>query len=352
MYSHPISLLPAGAWRSYLGGSLIARLHGEEREDSHFPEEWILSTVTARNPGREDVVEGLSATPEGASLKEIIAAHPEKALGTAHAAAFGPTPGVLVKLLDAAERLAVQVHPTREKAMELFGSPFGKTECWHIIDTRVIGGEEPCVYLGFKPGVTREKWVALFEKQDVEGMLDCLHRFPVKKGDTFLICGGQPHAIGTGCLMIEIQEPTDYTIKVQRVTSAGKLPDEACHQGLGFEKMFDCFDYGGLSREETLKRWHIPPVTQVREGCTQTQLVGYAHTPMFAMDTLEVKGRCRKEASDTFSGLYVLEGEGVLDGISVGPGDQFFLPAACLPFTLESEGGMKLLHMRGPKANL
>ena len=172
----------------------------------------------------------------------------------------------------------------------------------------------------------------------------------VKKGDTFLICGGQPHAIGTGCLMIEIQEPTDYTIKVQRVTSAGKLPDEACHQGLGFEKMFDCFDYGGLSREETLKRWYIPPTAQKREGYVQTQLVGYGDTPMFAMELLETAESFRFTPEGTFSGLYVLEGEGTLDGKKVRPGDQFFLPAACLPFDVKSETPLKLLHIHGPKA--
>ena len=54
----PIKLLPASAWRSYLGGKMIAELHGKTAEDDHFPEEWIISTVTARNVGREHIVEG------------------------------------------------------------------------------------------------------------------------------------------------------------------------------------------------------------------------------------------------------------------------------------------------------
>ena len=76
-----------------------------------------------------------------------------------------------------------------------------------------LNGEKPCIYLGFKRGVTRERWKELFDKQDLDGMLDSLERFDVKAGDTILIEGGMPHAIGAGCFLVEIQEPTDFTIR-------------------------------------------------------------------------------------------------------------------------------------------
>ncbi|MBR4887904.1 MAG: class I mannose-6-phosphate isomerase, partial [Clostridia bacterium] len=288
----PIFLKPAYAWRTYMGGKLIARLHGEEAEDSHFPEEWLLSVVRAANAGREEIVEGLSETADGRYLKDLIESDPAGMLGERHAARWGEATGVLAKILDAAERLGVQVHPTREKAQALFHSPFGKTESWYIIDTRTIDGEESCIYLGFKEGITREHWEELFHRQDVAGMLDCLHRFPVKKGDVFLVTGGTPHAIGRGCLLVEIQEPTDYTINTERYSLSGvERSDSTMHRGLGFEKMFECFDYLGRSMEET-DRDHRVVRTVLEEDAahTLTELVGYRQTPMFCLQELQVRG--------------------------------------------------------------
>ncbi len=347
----PIKLLPATAYRSYLGGKMIAELHGETAEDSHFPEEWIISTVRARNIGREHIVEGLSMTPDGVSLKELIEKDPNSMLGEAHINRHGETLGVLLKLLDSAQRLAVQVHPSVEKAHELFNSQFGKTECWHIIATREINGEKPCLYLGFKEGVTREHWIEMFDTQNVEGMLDCLHKFDVEIGDTFLIMGGQPHAIGAGCFLVEIQEPTDYTIRTERYSSTGKVPDVACHQGIGFEKMFDCFDYNGLSKEETFKKWHIDPKVTKAQGATVAELVGYDDTPMFKMEMIEVSDQYTVQPSEAFSGLYMLKNGGTLNGEKVVQGDQFFVPADCEPFDITPNNGqiLKVLRVYGPE---
>lgn len=337
----PIKLDRASAWRTYTGGSLIARLHGEVRADDNFPEEWIMSTVCARNSGREHIVEGLSmVSGSETSLKDIIHQNPVAALGEQHLSRFGESLGVLVKLLDSAERLTIQVHPTREKARELFDSAFGKTECWHIIDSREIEGEKPCIYFGFKEGVTREKWKQVFDEQDIPAMLDCLHKFEVKTGDTFLIEGGIPHAIGAGCFLVEIQEPTDYTIRTERVTPKGlAVADFMCHQGLGFEKMFDCFEYDGCSKEALMARQGLK-----KRGRT---VVGYEDTEMFALEMIELDGGEVFSGGDSFSGIYVLEGSGTLDGEPIRACDQFFIPAACESFELC--GKMKVLRFYGPK---
>ncbi len=338
----PVKLARAGAWRTYTGGSLIEALHGNPgTPDSSFPEEWMMSVVAARNSGREHIVEGLSMV-EGTdvSLQALVESNPIDCLGKAHVNKHGATLGVLVKLLDSAERLTVQVHPTRERAMELFSSPFGKTECWHIIGKREIDGVKPCIYFGFKPGITKEKWQDIFMRQDIPAMLDCLHSFEVEVGDTFLIEGGIPHAIGAGCFLVEIQEPTDLTIRTERVTPSGLLvADSMCHQGLGFERMFDCFDYTGYTAEETCKRWKIP-----RHEHT---LVGYGNTPMFQLDELKINGQEIVCAEGKFSGLYVLEGEGYVNGEKVFAGAQFFIPAVCGPFTIE--GNMRVIRYFGPE---
>ena len=336
----PIKLTRAAAWRTYTGGKLIEALHGNENAaDSNFPEEWIMSAVCARNSGREHIVEGINGIcRKKMTFAQLIEKYPVEALGEKHVKKFGNNIGVLVKLIDSAERLTVQVHPTVEKAKELFNSQFGKTECWHIIGGRDTG-EKPCIYFGFKEGITREYWKELFDRQDIEKMLDCLHKFYVKEGETFLIEGGIPHAIGANCFLVEVQEPTDYTIRTEKVTPQGlEVSDFMCHQGLGFDKMFDCFTYEGFSEEETRKRWCIEPKGD--------SIIDYSSTEKFALDKKKINGKISIDAGGVFSGIYILNGEGALNGQKIKKGDQFFISAGCKPF--EIEGILEYIRFYGP----
>lgn len=345
------------AWRTYLGGSGLDALHGRpDGGDGHFPEEWILSTVAARNAGREQYAEEGMGHLRGSdvTLKAVLEADPEGYLGAGHTDA---SLGVLVKLIDSAERLTLQVHPDKEAAMRLFGSPYGKTECWHILSGHPVDGEEPCIYLGFKPEVTRAAWEELFARQDIPGMLAAMQKYPVRPGDTVLIEGGMPHAIGAGCFLVEIQEPTDFTIRVERTTPSGfAVADFMCHQGLGFEKMFDCFHYAPMSREEIHDRWFIPPRELCRTaGGSLTRLIGYESTPLFCLDEIRVQGEFSLPGGAGFSGLYVLEGSGRLSAsghtLTLGKTDQLFVPCGTGSFTLAADEGrpLRVLHFRGPQ---
>lgn len=338
----PIKLKMATAWRTYIGGSKIRQLHGETNaKDDNFPEEWIMSTVSARNSGREHIVEGISyLQEENITLAELIEGNPIDTLGKKHYEKYGAKLGVLVKLIDSAERLTVQVHPTRKKAIELFNSQFGKTECWHIVDGRVIDGDEPCIYFGFKEGITRDYWKKCFDEQNIDAMLGCLHKVKVKKGDTFLIEGGIPHAIGSGCFLVEIQEPTDYTVRTERVTPAGlQISDFMCHQGLGFDKMFDCFEYEGYTMEQIQDRWNIK-----RNGDT---IIDKTSTDMFGLKMKDVAQKEYIDCDGRFSGIYILDGEGTLNGQAVKKGDQFFIPAICEGFFVD--GKMTYIQYYGPQ---
>lgn len=321
-----------------------------------------MSVVAARNVGREDIKdEGMSHLyGTTLTLKELLEQNPAACLGAAHAASCGASPGVLVKLIDSAERLTLQVHPDRQKAMELFQSPFGKTECWHILGGQKLQGEPPCIYLGFRPGITREYWKQLFDTQDIPGMLNAMQRFDVTPGDTILIEGGMPHAIGAGCFLTEIQEPTDYTIRVERTTPSGFAVDDfLCHQGLGFERMFDAFHYDSGSREEIRKRYFIQPeVLLETEGGKITTLIGYSSTPLFRLDEIQVSQSLTIPDGGCFSGLYVLEGKGRLiagdTSLSLETTAQFFVPAGVGSFTIQANLGhpLRILHFFGARHNL
>lgn len=344
------------AWRTYLGGLQLDRLHGKETgEDGHFPEEWILSTVAARNAGREQYPEEGMSHLKGTdtTLKEVLESDPAGYLGAGHTDA---SLGVLTKLIDSAERLTLQVHPDKPTALRLFHSPYGKTECWHILDGHPVNGEQPCIYYGFKENVTREAWETLFHTQDIPGMLDAMQKFPVHPGDTILIEGGMPHAIGAGCFLVEIQEPTDYTIRVERTTPSGfAVADSMCHQGLGFEKMFECFHYEPLTREAIRKKGFVEPQPVLSQpGGSITTLVGWQRTPLFRLDEVLVSGQLVVPAEENcFSGLYVLEGNGTLSvngrSMALHKTDQIFVPAGTGTFTLCAEAPLRVLHFFGPK---
>ncbi|HBF37912.1 MAG TPA: mannose-6-phosphate isomerase [Firmicutes bacterium] len=363
-YSHqPLLLSNNRVWRTYFGGKKIEEWQGlSDPKDGELPEEWIASTIKARNTGREHLVnEGLSKVvlEEGTEifLKELIESNPEAFLGTAHVEKYGCNTGVLVKILDSSSRLSIQVHPDVDFAQKFFNSKFGKTEAWYVLGGRTINGEPPFLLFGFKPGITKQKWHDLFMKQDIQGMMDSLHRIPLESGSIFLIEGGLPHAIGSGCLLVEIQEPTDYTIRVERTTPEGKtIPDAMCHQGIGFEKIFDCFHYEGLSLQETLNRWRISPVSLERNPDYQvTRLIGPENTKKFSLHRILIRKTMQFRNNDgIFSILIVTSGSGKIiyhdRVLNIHQASLLFLPAELTEFSIESYPGpqLELIHCLPP----
>ena len=344
----PLKLLPTRVWRTYTGGRLIDEWHGYENpEDSEYPEEWVASLVTSRRPDLDAKTdEGLSQLQHGGRrvyLKDLVSRNLEAFLGKRHYEEFGPAAGVLVKVLDSAERLAIQVHPDKPLARRLFDSDYGKTEAWYIIGGRTIGSEPPYVLLGFKPGITREDWERLFEAQDIPKMVDALHKVYVKPGDVYLVEGGVPHAVGPGCFIIEIQEPTDYTIRTERRTPGGlDLPDGLIHQGLGFERMFDCFHYQGFERSELLAKYRLAAAASEAKGDFRETLISRKQTPAFSMDRLVVSSRLPIDTDQSFSSLIVVSGRGMLHygggSVDISQGDQLFIPNGVRGLECENTG--------------
>ena len=223
---------------------------------------------------------------------------------------------LLFKLLDADERLVIQVHPTVEFAKAHFGSPYGKTECWYML------GDGGYVYIGFKPGVTKQLMQELFDKQDVDGMLGIMHRFDVKKGDFIFVAGGVPHAIGKGCFMAELQEPTDLMVIPERVTPSGiELAETKLHGGLGFDKMFDCFNFEGNSREETYNKYFVKPAP-INDNVKI--IADEKITDKFRL--YEVTSQDKFDYTmDSYGIVLVTEGKGSINDIPVKTGDRLFV---------------------------
>jgi mannose-6-phosphate isomerase len=191
----------------YRGAGRISQLRGDPTVPADRPEDWIASTTS--RAGRAN--DGMTRLADGSLLAEVIAADPVAWLGTEHVARYGADTGLLVKLLDAGQRLPVHVHPDRKFAAEHLASPYGKTEAWIVLEAR----PSAVVHLGFNRDVAADELGGWVRDQDVASMLRATNRVPVTAGDTLLCPAGMPHAIGDGILLVELQEPTDWSVLLE-----------------------------------------------------------------------------------------------------------------------------------------
>ncbi|MBL3687843.1 phosphoheptose isomerase [Leucobacter zeae] len=234
----PILLPPNPVQHFYRGGDRIAALRGIEQRTDHQPEEWLGSTVARFGDG----VAGLAVDERGAILRDLIAADPEGWTGGPGRDASDT--GMLVKLLDARQRLPVHVHPSRGFAATHLDCPYGKTEAWYVLDSTGDGA----VYLGWREAVDREELDRRRDAQDSEWLLDRMNRIPVEPGTGVLCPAGTVHAIGEGVFVAEIQEPTDFSILLEwSVTTSTR---EESHLDLGFDAVMPAVSLEALAPRE------------------------------------------------------------------------------------------------------
>jgi mannose-6-phosphate isomerase len=329
----PVKLGPNQFPRFYRGGPAIAALRGSGPSGDHLPEDWVGSTTAAFGA---DAALGPSRLPDGRLLRDALAADPEGFLGPAHAAAFGPDPALLVKLLDAGQRLPVHCHPDRAFARRHLACPYGKTEAWVIAG---VPGRNGVVHLGFRsavPAVTVAGWVAA---QDAGAMLAAMNALPVVPGDAVLVPAGVPHAVGEGVFLVELQEPTDFSVLLEWDGFA--LDGEADgHLGLGFDLALQCLDRSGWGRERLLELRG----QRARGGSSRSDrlelarpgvepLLPEAADPFFRAERVQ-PGFAAAEAAlePSFAILVVLGGQGRLDTGAGGPVDLARGDTVLVPF--------------------
>jgi mannose-6-phosphate isomerase len=193
----------------YRGAGRIGRLRGDPAVPAERPEDWLASTTARFGRGTNGRgTDGMTRLADGTLLADLIAGDPVGWLGREHVARYGPDPALLVKLLDAGQRLPLHVHPDRGFAAEHLASPYGKTEAWIVLEA----APDAAVHLGFSRDVTAAELAGWVDGQDVSSMLAATNRVPVTAGDTLLCPAGTPHAIGEGILLVELQEPSDWSV--------------------------------------------------------------------------------------------------------------------------------------------
>jgi mannose-6-phosphate isomerase len=300
-----VEALPANQPETfYRGAGRIAEFrNGPALPDR--PEDWVGS-VTSRF-GRAP--SGLSTLTDGRVLAEAIAADPRWWLGPDRV-----DTGVLVKLLDAGQRLPLHVHPDRRFATAHLASPYGKTEAWVIVAAR----PDAYVHLGFDRDVPAAELAGWVAGQQTERMLAATNKIPVAAGDAILCPAGVPHAIGDGILLVEIQEPTDFSVLLEY--EGFGLADG--HLGLGYDLALECVDRNA---------WTPARIQTLRGGAGR--LLPEAADEFFSARRLH--------GGDTvaqgFSVLVAVAGAGRLGDQPIRRGDTLLVPYAAGPLPLEGQ---------------
>jgi mannose-6-phosphate isomerase class I len=273
---------------------------------------------------------------DGPTLDEVLRGDPVL-LGSE--ARLGST-ALLVKLVDAADDLSVQIHPTDDDPL-LGADESGKPEAWYIIDADPGAG----LYLGFRGGVSRRD---IEQAIDEEGPVDQLMTFvPVSAGDVFLIEPGTPHAIGQGVLLLEPQRVSPgkrgltyrYWDWNRRYDASGGLDPDGQPRTLHRERALDVTRWEGPREGELLDRICRRAGPAATRGAARLELLvgerGLMQSAIFSVQRLTGSGELVLPSADGLRSLTVLEGS-----VTLRDGDHRFEMAAgqtaALPACLDS----------------
>lgn len=293
--------------KDYLwGGRRLAEEYGIQYDRDILAEAWVLS---CHPDGPSAIVNGPNA---GKTLAQYIQDNGSRVLG-AHCCRFRDFP-ILVKFIDAAQNLSVQVHPGNRYALAQ-EHQYGKTEMWYVMDA----APNSFLYYGFKREVSREEFARRIQE---DTLLEVLNAVPVQKGDVLFIQAGTIHAIGAGILIAEIQQNSNVTYRV--------------------------YDYGRVGKDGKKRDLHIEKALAVtnrvpilRSGRSYPHV---ADCDYFTVDRLNLDGSVMRKVEgavgeESFVSVLIMNGSGTIscDGESVPyrKGDSFFLPAGSGAYTVE-----------------
>lgn len=295
--------------KDYLwGGQKLKTEFHKDYDGEILAETWELS---CHRDGPSYIADGEYA---GATLEEYIVMEGRKILGR-HAGKFQQFP-LLIKFIDAAQDLSVQVHPCDEFALKN-EQQYGKTEMWYVVDCE----EDASLYYGFSREVSREE---LKKRIQNKTLLEVLNKVYVQKGDVLFIEPGTIHAIGKGCVIAEIQQNSNVTYRVYDYGRKGKDGKE---RDLHIEKALQVTNLVPIRRSKTFEP-HL------------------AECEYFTVDKLVLDGRIMKKMSgtldkSTFVSVLAVSGEGLVrsgdETVVFQKGDSVFLTADTGNYEIEGK---------------
>lgn len=319
----------------YSGGPNITTFRGGGH-GGQGPEDWIASLRTLpeslqHEPKRPQL--GLSTLETGVTLKAAIEDDRVGWLGTALAEALGPSSGLLVKLLDAGERLPFHYHPPPSFAQANLGSIFGKTEGWIV----VAAPRDASLWLGFRQEMMLCDVRELVQSQDASHMLETMVQHQANAGDVFFVPGGVPHALGKGIMVAELQEPTGFSILLE-YQRFGMTVEQAT-LALGWDKALGCLDRRGYGRNQRPLRPTPRTILSTHNGQIE-QLFHPSTERFFQAERVAVTGTLPLPGP-RFAVVLILSGDGILrhrhGAEPIASGQTWVVPHGAGAATLEGE---------------
>ncbi len=288
-------------------------------------ESWELSD----RPGDASVIN--NGPLAGKTLRWLMEKHAAELLGK-----LSPMPvhfPLLIKIIDAQDKLSLQVHPPAAVAAKLGGEP--KTEMWYV--SHAGPGAE--IFVGLKKGVTRAEFEQKIASQTVA---ECFHRIPVQAGDSVYLQSGRVHALGAQTLIFEVQQNSDTTYRVfdwNRVDASGKPRELHVPQSLA------SIDFEDFEPQLLPAAFQPADAGQIR--------------PLVANELFEVAVRkIEKGGAFKYRGgrMRIL---GALEGVlqvgyqkqttTLAPGQFCLLPASLKETAVQAEGAASFLEIYGGK---
>ncbi len=299
---NPINFKPLYMERVWGGREFSSRLGRSLPGDQPIGEAW---EVVDREEAQSVVANGPMA---GKTLHELWTNHRAEIFGNRYTSS-GPRFPLLCKLLDARDRLSVQVHPPAAVAPQLKGEP--KTEMWYFLAC----DQDSRIYAGLRPGTTRESFEQLLRDGRVE---ECLHVLPTREGDSIFIPSGRLHAIGEGNVIVEIQQNSDTTYRVFDWNRAGL---NGKPRQLHIEESLLSTDFNDFA----------PQLTHIESGVL-------AECEHFRVERKTLTSPCVLSRPGDFALVTIVIGRATCEGKNYSPGDFLLIPAQAYA-KLEPVGG-------------
>ena len=283
----------------YRGGVNIARFRGVDPIDAYRPEDWIGSATTRL--GAESV--GLTTPPDGRTLRSALDENPVGWLGSAHTQRWGATPALLVKLLEQGSGCLCTV-------IRVGCSPV--STCQATSARRRHGSSS--TRLAVTPASTSASGTTCpngtcgpgTATQDRDALLGAANRIEAHAGESVVVPAGLPHAIDPGVFLVELLEPTDFSVLLEW---EGFAPDPgSAHLSLGWDVALQCVDRRAMSPEAVARLVHSRErMAEVRPQVLR--VFADAADPYFRAELISGGG----VTDPSFAILVVLDGEGSID---------------------------------------
>lgn len=324
MFTAPLQFSPLLKRIRWGGRRLGTRLGKPLGPENDYAESWELVDHG------QDQSRVISGPWTGRTLQELVQREAKTLLGTQAGLEQFP---LLVKFLDAHDRLSVQVHPNDRQAAAAIPGERGKTEAWVILEAE----PQACVFAGLKPGVDRAALARAVETGTVE---QCLHRLEVRPGDCIFIPAGTVHALGEGVLLAEVQQSSDITY---RLHDWNRLGPDGRPRPLHIEASLECTDFA---------RGPVgPQVPQPLPGWGSIARERLVAADYFTLDRLQGTGTATLPPASHSRIWIIVAGAvrwGATDGDTAGLGSTLLWAAATGPVELQWSPGTVVIEATWP----